>query len=219
MPTSFPGSRPAVVTIDLHRGHLDPTVATMPLEPEAAGRIVDNNRLFLEGARRQGLPVIHLLTRYRTADEALANPFWASRVGTSDSRASSAVHQVEPSDGIELMPGIHDPDHDSIVDTKKRYDCFLGTDLGFLLGVADVDTLLLTGVNTNSCVLTTAIVGSTRDYSVVVISDCVDSMDGPYFHDAALRCIEQAFGWVMTSSEALELIAGDSFSEQPDAGE
>lgn len=206
---SIPGTRRAVVTIDLHRGHLDPAVATMPLQPETAGRIVDTNRSFLDAARRLGLPVIHLLTRYRTAAEALANPFWASRAGTSDSRSSVAAHQVEPSDGIELMPGILDPDYDSIIDTKKRYDCFLGTDLGFLLKVAGVDTLLLTGVNTNSCVLTTAIVASTRDYSVVVVSDCVDSMDGPDLHDAALRCIEQAFGWVMTSSEALDLIGMD----------
>lgn len=210
MPTSIPGTRRAVVTIDLHRGHLDPAVATMPLEPDAAGRIVDTNRSFLDGARTLGLPVIHLLTRYRTAAEALANPFWASRADTSDSRSSVAVHQVHPGDGIELMPGIFDPDYDSIIDTKKRYDCFLGTDLGFLLRVAGVDTLLLTGVNTNSCVLTTAIVASTRDYSVVVVSDCVDSMDGPDLHDAALQCIERAFGWVMTSSEALGLIRCDT---------
>lgn len=209
MPTSIPGTRPAVVTIDLHRGHLDPAVATMPLGPEAAGRVVDTNRSFLDAARRLGLPVVHLLTRYRTAAEALANPFWASKADTSDSRSSVAVHQVEPGDGIELMPGILDPDYDSIIDTKKRYDCFLGTDLGFLLRVAGVDTLLVTGVNTNSCVLTTAIVASTRDYSVVVVSDCVDSMDGPDLHDAALRCIERAFGWVMTSSEILDLIRSD----------
>jgi hypothetical protein len=28
---------PAVVAIDLHRGHLDPAVATMPLAPDRAG--------------------------------------------------------------------------------------------------------------------------------------------------------------------------------------
>ncbi|HVR79598.1 MAG TPA: isochorismatase family cysteine hydrolase [Acidimicrobiia bacterium] len=203
---TFPGTRAAIVTIDLHRGHLDPTVATMPLAPDAARRIVEANRSFLAAARGLGAPIIHLLTRYRTSAEALANPFWASRADTSDSRGNVAFHQVEPSEGIELMPGILDPDHDSVIDTKKRYDCFVGTDLGFVLDVAGVDTLLLTGVNTNSCVLTTAAVASTRDYSVVVVSDCVDSMDGAEFHHAALECIERAFGWVMSSGEALEVI-------------
>lgn len=207
MSATIPGTRPAVLTIDLHRGHLDPDAATMPLPADTAARVVAANRSFLTGARALGLPVIHALTRYRIADEALANPFWASRTGTSDSRASAAVHQVEPADGIALMPGVLDSDHDIVIDTKKRYDCFLGTDLGFLLGMRGIDTLLITGVNTNSCILTTAAVASTRDYSVVVITDCVDSMDGPDFHAAALACIERAFGWGMTGEEALAAIA------------
>lgn len=206
MPAMIPGDHPAIVTIDLHRGHLDPAVATMPLGAEASRRVVRRNRSLLAAARRSGLPVVHMLTRYRSAAEATANPFWASRAGTSDSRGSVMTHQVEPSDGIELMPGILDSSYDTIIDTKKRYDCFLGTDLGFVLDVAGVDTLLLTGVNTNSCVLTTAVVASTRDYSVVVVSDCIDSMDGPELHDAALRCIERAFGWVMTGTEALRAL-------------
>lgn len=194
------------MTIDLHRGHLDPSVATMPLDPETAGRVVEANISFLSAVRRLGIPVIHLLTRYRTAAEALTNPFWASKVDTSDTRAGAAIHQVEPSQGIELMPGVFDPVHDHIIDTKKRYDCFLGTDLDFVLGVEGIDTLLFTGVNTNSCVLTTAAVASTRDYSVVVVSDCVDSMDGPELHRAALACIERAFGWVMSAEKVLEAI-------------
>ncbi|MGH9247902.1 MAG: cysteine hydrolase family protein [Acidimicrobiales bacterium] len=206
MARSFLRGRPAVVTIDLHRGHLDATCATMPLSADAAERVVENNRRFLEAARAAGLPVIHVVTRYRSAGEALSNPFWASIAGTEASRGNVAHHQVEPTAGTELMPGILDPDHDVVVDTKKRYDCFFGTDLGFVLDVAGVDTLLLSGVNTNSCVMTTAIVASVRDYATVVVSDCVESMDGPELHAAALQCIERAFGWVMTSNEVLEAI-------------
>lgn len=206
MTVHVPGSRPAVVTIDLHRGHLDPSVATMPLPDDAAARIVDNNRRFLADARAAGLPVIHVVTRYRGPQEAIANPFWASLARTDASRSTVEEHQMEPTVGTELMPGLHDPDHDIVVDTKKRYDCFLGTDLGLVLEVAGVDTVLLTGVNTNSCVLTTAIVASTRDYATVVVSDCVDSMDGPELHDAALRCVRQAFGWVLPSDQVLTAI-------------
>ena len=206
--TTVPGTRPAVVTIDLHRGHLDPAVATMALPAEAAQRVVENNVRFLDGARAAGLPVIHVVTRYRSAAEATSNPFWASVAGTDASRGSVESHQIEPTVGTELMPGIFDPDHDVVVDTKKRYDCFLGTDLGFVLDVAGVDTLLLTGVNTNSCVLTTAIVASTRDFAAVVVSDCVDSMDGSDLHEAALLCVRRAFGWVLTGDEALAAVAG-----------
>jgi nicotinamidase-related amidase len=58
----------AVVAIDLHRGHLDPSVATMPAAPEVAARLVAANLRFLDAARAAGIPVIHCVTRYRDAD-------------------------------------------------------------------------------------------------------------------------------------------------------
>ena len=32
--------RTAVVTIDMHRGHLDPSVATVPAKPEGCRRVI-----------------------------------------------------------------------------------------------------------------------------------------------------------------------------------
>jgi nicotinamidase-related amidase len=93
------------------------------------------------------------------------------------------------------------------VNTKKRYDCFLGTDLAITLRAMKVNTLLITGVNTNSCVLTTTITAQTRDFACIVVSDCVDTCDGPGFHDSALTIIERAFGWVMSADEALEAVS------------
>lgn len=93
---------------------------------------------------------------------------------------------------------------------KKRYNCFLATDLDFLLrNTLGANTLLITGVNTNSCVLTTTIVAQTMDYAAIVVSDCVDTCDGPEFHAKALSIIERAFGWVLTGDEALQLVAGE----------
>ena len=43
------------------------------------------------------------------------------------------------------------------------------------------------------------------DYAVVVPSDCVDTMDAPALHDAALLCIRTAFGFVMTSHDVMAL--------------
>jgi biuret amidohydrolase len=89
------------------------------------------------------------------------------------------------------------------VDTKKRYNCFAATDLDFLLRTHDINTLLITGVNTNSCVLSTTTAACSRDYAVIVVEDCVDTMDGPALNEAALECIRTAFGWVMPSGEAI----------------
>ena len=38
----------------------------------------------------------------------------------------------------------------------------------------------------------------------IVVEDCVDTMDGPELHDAALLCIRTALGWVMTSEHVVQ---------------
>src|SRR5438046_3425540 len=55
----------ALVTIDMHRGHLDMDVATMPARPEDASRVVRNARAALDFARARAIPVIHVILVYR----------------------------------------------------------------------------------------------------------------------------------------------------------
>lgn len=199
-------ARAAVVAIDLHRGHLDPAVATMPLAAQKAARVVAANERFLERCRAAAIPVVHLLTQYRDAAEIRCNPFWRTRAENPDNpRKNVLAHNLAGMPGVQVMPQVW-RDGDWLVDTKKRYDCFIGTDLDFMLRAHGVNTLYVTGVNTNSCVLSTVAAACSRDYAVVVVEDCVDTMDGPALHDAALACIRTAFGFVV-ASEALELEA------------
>jgi nicotinamidase-related amidase len=53
-------------------------------------------------------------------------------------------------------------------------------------------------------VLATTIIASTKDFACVVVDDCVDTVDGPDMHRAALEFIERAFGWVSHSSEVFD---------------
>ena len=196
--------RPAVIGIDLHRGHLDPAVATMPLEAKRAAVVVEANRRFFNGCREAGIPIVHLVTQYRDVAEIRANPFWRTRADNpTASRKNVERHNLQGLPGCEIMPGLYDRGRDWVVNTKKRYDCFVGTDLDFMLRAHGINTLLITGVNTSSCVLATMIRANVLDYAAVCIEDCVDTMDGPALHDAALACLRAAFGWVMTGDEAL----------------
>lgn len=199
------GRRPAVVTIDMHRGHLDPSVATMPLPADVASRVVAAHAPLLRAARERDVPVVHVVTSYRSVAEIAGNPWWAAVAGTDATRANALNHQLPGSPGLELMPDVYDPDRDLVVIGKKRYDCFAATDLEFALRARGIDTLLLTGVNTNSCVLATAIAGNVKDFAVVVVEDCVDTMD-PALHDAALAVIRTAFGWVATAKEVVDAL-------------
>jgi len=196
--------RPTVLTIDVHRGHLDPAVATLPLGEDAAADLVQRLVPMLAAFRGQGVPVTHVVTAYRDVDEILANPYWRFQADRIDSpRRSIADHNLEGMPGLELMPGIA-AEGDRIIRTKKRYDCFIGTDLEFLLRAGRHDSVFLVGVNTNSCVLATALAASVRDFAVFVIDDGVDTMLGRELHEAAEALVDASFGWVVTSRDALE---------------
>lgn len=198
--------KPAVVAIDLHRGHLDPEVATMPLTPERSAAVVEANRKFFASCRAAGVPIVHLVTRYRDADEICSNPFWRTRADDpSVSRKNVARHNLEHLPGCEIMPQLFEKG-DWVVDTKKRYDCFIATDLDFMLRRHGINTLLITGVNTNSCVLATTVRANVLDYAAICIEDCVDTIDGPDLHESALTCIRTAFGWVMSGADALSAL-------------
>jgi nicotinamidase-related amidase len=197
----FTGRRPAVVTIDMHRGHLDPAVATMPLNAHAAARVTEANAKLIAEARRRSIPIVHVVTAYNDVEEISSNPWWKSVAGTSATRANVLNHQLPGSPGLAVMPQLVG-EGDLYVRNKRRYDAFAGSDLEFVLRTHGIDTILLTGVNTNSCVIATTVAGNARDYAMVVVEDCVDTMD-PSLHEPALAVIRQAFGWVGTGDEVL----------------
>lgn len=196
----------AVIAIDLHRGHLDPEVATMPLLADQSEAVVANNRRFLEQCRSAGIPVIHLMTLYRSVEEISTNPVWRTKAeDPMATRKNVLKHNLWGLPGTEVMPELLHED-DWIINTKRRYDCFIGSDLEFTLKNNGINTLLIAGVNTNSCVLATTTAACCRDFAPIVIEECVDTMDGDAVHEAALSCVRHAFGWVMSGSQAIEAI-------------
>ena len=197
--------RAAIVAIDLHRGHLDMDVATMPATPEIAQQVVAANRTLFDWARTQSIPIVHLITQYRNAEEIRMNAFWRTRAeDPNNPRKNVLKHNIIGMPGGQVMPGLLDEKRDHVVNTKKRYNCFVATDLELLLKSLNVNTLIITGVNTNSCILSTVTAACSMDYAVIVPSDCVNTMDAPALHDAALLCIRTAFGFVMTSQEVMQ---------------
>lgn len=195
----------AVIAIDLHRGHLDPAVATMPLPDSLCKKVIESNQHFFNSCRERSLPIIHLLTKYRNQQEILSNPAWYARANDPGAtRRNVAEHNLQGMPGVEIIPELLS-ENDVVIDTKKRYDCFIGTDLEFVLRAMDIRALWITGVNTNSCVLATSIAASVRDFKVTIVSDCVDTMDGEKFHDSALQIFERAFGEVAEAKNLIQL--------------
>lgn len=208
-------SETAVVTVDMHRGHLDPAVATMPARPEDAARVVANAREALGIARGRGVPVIHVILVYRKipglGSEGMSAPFWAamSRIADAENRLTlgrrSTVddHNIAGSPGTEIIPELRE-EGDYVIDNKKRLDCFMGTDLDMLLRSLGARNVCLMGINTNTCVLNTAFTAHNHDYAAVVLSDCVASMYGEDLHELGLQNVMRCLGWVLDNERFRE---------------
>jgi nicotinamidase-related amidase len=204
--------RTAVITIDMHRGHLDMAVATMPVKPEDAKRVIANARQALDFARAHKMPVIHVVLVYRRiagiGSEGMVSPFWRAMhaaLGEEDRltpgrKSTVREHNIEGSRGTEIIPELYRAG-DYVIDNKKRLDCFYGTDLRILLDTLGVQNVVLMGVNTNTCVLNTSFTAFNFDYRVVVLSDCVASMYGEDLHALGLQNIARCLGWVLTNEQ------------------
>ncbi len=197
----------AVISVDMHRGHLDPSVATLPLLPkERCENVIRNTACFFKTARKMGIPIIHVVTLYRDSDEILSNPQWREKnADPSATRNGIAHHNIIGEVTNEIIPELREAE-DYIVNTKKRYSCYLYTELEYLLRQIGAENVVLTGINTSSCVLCTAFESCNRDFKVYVVEDCCDSMDGREFHEAAKMLIERILGHVVSSKEMVAVL-------------
>ena len=205
-------SRTAIVAIDMHRGHLDPEVATMPCSPEVCERVLEMTERFLHFCRSESIPIVHVVVVNREikglGSEANIRPFFQhmNRIKEDTDRLapgrSTTVigHNMEGTVQTEIMPRLYN-ESDYVIDYKKRQDCFMGTDLELLLQALDADTVVVIGINTNTCVLNTAFTSANKNYKVIVISDCVGTMYGEDLHVFALQNISRCLGWVLTSDQ------------------
>jgi nicotinamidase-related amidase len=196
--------RPVVVAVDMHRGHLDPAVATLPLPAERSRALIARSAPIFAALRAAGIPLVQVVTTYRTPHESDSNPFWGGK--RSATRARSHEHNLAGSPGTQIVPELYAPS-DIVVNSKKRYSPYLHTDLEFVLRDLGARTVLLAGVNTNSCILCSAFETVNRDFELVVMKDCVDSMDGEDAHRMALSLIETCLGRVMSWDELREVLA------------
>ncbi|MFC1872890.1 cysteine hydrolase family protein [Chloroflexota bacterium] len=199
----------AVVTIDMHRGHLDPVEATLPASVKESKRVRRYAHNLLKFARAHNIPVIHVVTLFREMEIDKINPrINAGRVVFSraaqktEAQRRGVLHNVEGSVQTELMPEVGPESGDFIINYKKTFSSYQETDLEHILRVVlGVDTVVLMGINTNTCVLCAAFESFNYGYKTVVISDCVASMYGQDLHTFGLQNVARCLGWVLSVEE------------------
>ena len=192
----------------MHRGHLDPSVATLPLPAARCAPVIKRAAALFAEVRARGVPVVHVVTEYRAPSEIATNPFW-TWVDAQPKKARRGIlgHNLAGSPGTEIIPELLDP-RDLVVRGKKRYSAFHATDLEFVLRrTLLADTLILAGINTSTCVLCAAFEATNRDFRVIVAADAVDSMDGEEMHQFSLRLVAQALGWPLGNEEIIRALS------------
>ena len=198
--------KPALLVIDLQNDFVEPG---MPGYSQGVQEIIPRIARVIDGARSADIPVIYTQEAHRPgrvdsgreADEGTAVSYgYPIDVPISE-------HTVEGTRGIEIIDELA-PDRTDLRITKRRYSCFLGTDLDLLLRGLGVQTLLVTGVDANVCVLYTVADGFQLDYYVRVLEDCVAGTT-PEEHEAALLIMRNlTTGRRITSDDVLAQLKG-----------
>lgn len=198
-----------VVTVDMQNDYLDMDLGTAPVAPEEAKRVISHTRRLLDFARAEDLPVVHAYVKRRPIE--VERGFVTSVLGSVSQRArisqnAQAAARKGPDriDGTPQaeLPAVLVAPGDVHITTKRVMDSFHGTDLDTLIGrVFKAETVVLTGINTDTCVYATTFAAGNRGYQPVVISDCVASMRGLDHHWMALELMSRSIAWVMTVDE------------------
>jgi biuret amidohydrolase len=196
-------AKTAIVSIDMHRGHLDPS-PQCPCPAPRARDIAAPIDSFHDTARALGVPIIHVRSVLRRGGKddirgissawRRTFPLYVGEIPNSD------AHAIEGSPWTEFVTRV-DPD-DLIVETKKRLSAFYPTDLDFLLRNMRIETLVLNGGFTDCCILNTAFDASNHNYRVIVARDLVRGTD-ERLEEAALAMMSLHIGLVADSSDIL----------------
>lgn len=201
--------RAALMLVDMNRSHLDHSIGHLLVEQNEARRVIGVARDVLAAWRAARLPVVFVRTHHRWNPETgetidNRNPFWMAQQrgvvpGLGRARRSIAV---EGAPVTEVVPELAPLPGEATV-FKHRYSPFHNTDMDLLLKNLDVDTLFVLGVNTNNCVMCTCFEAFNRDYRVFLIKDACASMNGPDYHDAAVKLISASLAWPVTAADVV----------------
>jgi nicotinamidase-related amidase len=196
--------RPALLVIDMQYDFLDPDAACYAPGSE---QIIPRVARVIEAARSSSVPVVFTQEAHRPGridSGRELDPGTGASYPGADESSPVPEHCVEGTRGIEIIEELDPRPGDPRI-VKRRYSCFLGTDLELLLRNLEVDTLLVTGVDSNVCVLWTVGDAFQRDYHVRVVSDCVAGTSAEE-HDAALLIMGQLVGGLVTSDEVIKAL-------------
>jgi|SRR5271157_2382081 len=146
------------------------------LSGEAKKDILEKANAILSIARSNNIPVIYI-----------------------EVRRGPRTPEMEIHSAVTPKPG-------ELVLTKQRTGPFTTTNLIEVLKKQGIDTLVLMGIATQGCVLTTVRCGADLDYKLIVVSDCCANPPSAEVHKMLMEKVFPGQANVVTAEEILGLL-------------
>ena len=164
---------PAVVVVDMMNDTVHGSRGT-PMYEQAMAIVPEINTLLAE-AHRRSWPV------FFACDSFLPNDFLFN--------SKLPPHSIRGTEGAMPIPELHRAADDTVL-PKRRFSAFFKTDFDQTLRTIGADTVLVTGIATNFCVLATTFDAICHDFHTVILEDC-SAAAKPEWHEAVLSCFRR----------------------------
>ena len=127
---------------------------------EEGRKIIPNLSRLLSAARQASIPVIFANDSFMPHDFIF--------------QGKVKPHAIRGTQGAEVIEELEPQPGDMVLE-KRRFSAFFKTDLDITLRSLGIDTIVVTGITTECCVLTTLLDGMANDFKVILVEDCCAS--------------------------------------------
>jgi len=161
--------RSAIIVVDMLKDNLKESPRNSYFQEGSA--IIPNLQRLLEEGRKRGFPIIFACDSFLEGDFIF--------------KGRMKVHSLRGTKGADVVDELKIEPSDIIL-PKRRFSAFFKTDLDQTLRVLGVDTIVVTGITTEVCVLMTVMDGLSHDFSAILLEDCSASRTKE-FHQRCLN--------------------------------
>lgn len=187
----FDLEKTALLVVDMQNGFLKPGT---PIYLPNSEKIIPATKRLAETCRDAGMLVVFTQMYHHYPPRAYFSVFPDRKVDELPFLREGSpwvdVHEdFKPLRGYTMM-------------RKQRYGSFTNSELEWILSGKGIETVIISGVTTNVCCLSTAMQAFERGYYVIFTSDCTATYDDVR-HEGTLRTVDHSFGTVTTSGEVI----------------
>lgn len=163
-----------------------------PFQVRTAMAIIPQIKKALEACRNYNIPVIHVIRYYRADGSDV-------EITKYDGFVKAGGFVVRGTNGAEIVEELR-PISGEYVIVKQRYSAFFQTETDILLRRLGVDQIVVTGIQTPTCVRCTISDANSLDYEVIVLTDGTGAQTES-IHKANLYDIENIGIKLITTDE------------------